>query len=139
MAWWKEARERRRLRLKTCQASSSNYSGRTFPDYKQRISGNNRPSWKMGKTNGRLLCDINLSLKMLCFSLFCIFLSLCCRGNWILPSGTAAASDWVLQSGGSYLSLSTRCCSSPSRNKLGSTKGKEVCGRTRTHTHTNTL
>lgn len=95
----------------------------------------------MRKTNGRLLHSINLSLKMLCFSLFCIFfLSLCCGGNWILPSGTAAGSDCVLQSGGSYLSLSTHCCSSPSRNKLQSTVDTETreerCAHVQTHAHT---
>lgn len=49
------------------------FSPKTFLDYKQCIRCNNRPSWNMRKTNGHLLYSINLLLKMLCFSLFCIF------------------------------------------------------------------
>lgn len=111
----------------TCQPLSSNYSApKTLPDCKQYISSNNRPSWNIRKINGHLLPSINLSLKMLwVFLVLHFFLSLCCRGNWILPSGTAAGSDCALQSGGSYLSLGTRCCSSPGGNKLQSTVDTE--------------
>lgn len=78
------------------------FSPKTFLDYKQCIRCNNRPSWNMRKTNGHLLYSINLLLKMLCFSLFCIFffLSLWRKLDFALWHNSSirlcAAVRWIL-------------------------------------------
>ena len=58
-AWWKKAREKQKLRLKTCQEVSSNYCAEIYWDYTRYVRYFTLSYWNMQKIISHLRLGIN--------------------------------------------------------------------------------